>query len=56
MEHRLIPGRARSEGARLRRAGQLSIWSPASQDSGNVGHAGVDVVSLREGVEEGGDL
>ena len=47
VEHRLIPARARSEGARLRRAGQLSICSPASQDSGHVGHAGIGVVSLR---------
>ena len=45
VEHRLIPARARSEGAR--RAGQLSICSPAHQDCGHVGHAGTGVVSLR---------
>ena len=28
VEHRLVPARARSEGARLRRAGLASVWSP----------------------------
>ena len=47
VEHRLVPARARSESKRLKRAGRWSIWAPASHESGNVGHAGVGVVSLR---------
>ena len=46
-EHRLIPGRVRSEWARLKSKGVASIWAPASQDSSHVGNAGVGVVSLR---------
>ena len=47
LEHRLVLARARSEVARLGRAGLSSFWSPACQDSGHGGHAGVGVVSLR---------
>ena len=47
VEHRLVLARARSEAKRLKSAGLWSIWAPASQESGHVGHAGVGVVSLR---------
>ena len=47
VEHRLIPARVRNEWARLRRAGIWSVWSPANQDSGHVGHAGVGLISLK---------
>ena len=46
VEHRLIPAGVRSEVARLNRAGYWSVWAPANQKSGHVGHAGVGVVRL----------
>ena len=46
-EHRLIPGRVRSEWSRLGGKGISSVWAPASQVSSHVGNAGVGVVSLR---------
>ena len=39
VEHKLVPARARSEGARLKRAGLSSFWSLACQNSDHVGHA-----------------
>ena len=47
IEHRLIPARIRHEWARLRRAGIWSVWSPANQDFGHVGHAGVGLICLK---------
>ena len=46
-EHRLIPARIRGVWADLRRKGIHSVWSPASQESSQVGHAGVGIVSLQ---------
>ena len=46
-EHRLIPARIRGERAELRRKGIHSVWSPASQEGSQVGHAGVGIVSLK---------
>ena len=37
----------RGEWARLRRKGMATVWAPASQDTFDVGHAGVGVVGLR---------
>ena len=45
-EHRLIPARVRSEWARLKSKGVVSIWAPASQDASHVGNAGVGVSSV----------
>ena len=47
VEHRLVPARVRSEWSRLRLRGIGSVWSPASQDSSHVGHAGARVVLLK---------
>ena len=47
VEHRLIPARVRGEWARLRAKGSASVWAPASQESSQVGHAGVGVVCMR---------
>ena len=47
VEHRSILARVRGEWARLRRKGLAIVWSPASQDTSHVGHAGVGVVSFR---------
>ena len=46
VEHRLIPSRVSNEWARLRKAGIWSVRSPANQDSGHVGHAGVGLICL----------
>ena len=45
VEHRLIPARVRSEWARLKGKGLVSIWAPACQESSHVGNAGVGVIS-----------
>ena len=36
----------RGEWARLRAEGCASVWAPATQESSNVGHVGVGVVSM----------
>ena len=46
-EHRLIPARIRGVWAELRRKGIHSVWFPASQESSQVGHAGVGIVRLK---------
>ena len=45
-EHRLIPARTRGAWVELRRKGFHSVWSLASQEGSQVGHAGVAIVSL----------
>ena len=47
IEHRLIPARVRNEWARRRRTGIWSVWCPANQDSGHLGHAGVGLIRLK---------
>ena len=47
VEHRLIPARVRSEWARLKEKGLVSIWAPACQESSHVGNAGVGVISIK---------
>ena len=47
VEHWLIPAGVRGEWSGLKAKGLASIWAPESQDSSNVGDAGVGVVSMR---------
>ena len=46
VEHRSVPARVRNAWAGLRRTGIWSVWAPANQESGRVGHAGVGLVCL----------
>ena len=43
-EHRLVPGRTRSESKRLNADGIYSLWTPVCQESAHVGQAGVGLV------------
>ena len=46
IEHRSVPAWVRNAWAGLRRTGIRSVWAPADQESGHVGHAGVVWVCL----------